>query len=175
MSLDLSALYLSCHKDLTSYLSNLLHCQDTAEDIAHEAFIALGKVTQQSKVVHPRGFLFRTAGNLAVDYLRHNQVINRHVDKDFAWREEPQQASPEQEVAYEERLALLKQTIAELPPRTRDVFILHKLHDYSYREIAAMLNITESGVEKHISKGLKYCRIQLGHYFQSSEVKDWGN
>jgi DNA-directed RNA polymerase specialized sigma24 family protein len=51
---------------------------------------------------------------------------------------------------------------------------LHKLHDYSYREIATLLNITESGVEKHISKGLKHCRTQLGHYFQSSELKDWG-
>ncbi|CAG7857877.1 hypothetical protein MCAMS1_02863 [biofilm metagenome] len=167
MNLDLSAVYLTCHKDLIGYLSHLLNCRDTAEDIAHESFMALAHSAQQTIINQPRGYLFRTAGNLAVDYLRHNQAVARHVENEFTWREEPQQASPEQEVSRDERSALVKQAIAEMPPRTRDVFILHKLHNYSYREIATLLNISESGVEKHISKGLKHCRIHLKNYFQT--------
>uniref|UniRef100_UPI003571484F sigma factor-like helix-turn-helix DNA-binding protein n=1 Tax=Methylomonas koyamae TaxID=702114 RepID=UPI003571484F len=47
----------------------------------------------------------------------------------------------------------------------RDAFILHKLHGSSYRDIAKLLDISESAVEKHIIKGLAHCRRRLGVHF----------
>lgn len=173
---EFTALYLSCRNDLIAYLSQMLHCKDTAEDIAQESFIILSHSASQAVIDHPRGFLFRTAGNLAVDYIRHNKVVTRYNENESLITEEPpHQASPEQELLQAEWLALLKKTISDLPPQTRNVFILHKIRGLSYREVAAMLDISESAVEKHISKGLKRCRTQLGKHFQSPYAKDWGN
>lgn len=39
-----------------------------------------------------------------------------------------------------------------LGPRTREIFLLHRLDGLKYREIAAQLDITVSAVEKHIAK-----------------------
>lgn len=165
MTLEVSSLYLSCHNDLLGYLRHLLHCQETAEDIAQEAFIAVAQSARQVTIANPRGFLFRTAGNLAIDHIRHHQVIARHAEQEQSCDETLLQSSPEQEITQAERLALLHRAIAALPPRTRDVFVLNKLHDFSYKQIAALLGISESAVEKHICRGLKHCRVELGTYF----------
>jgi RNA polymerase sigma-70 factor (ECF subfamily) len=61
---------------------------------------------------------------------------------------------------------MLHQTIDELPQSCRDAFILHKLRGLSYREIAQLLDISESAVEKHIIKGLKHCRNRLGKHYR---------
>jgi DNA-directed RNA polymerase specialized sigma24 family protein len=38
---------------------------------------------------------------------------------------------------------------------------MHNLQGMSYRDIAMELGISESGVEKHIMKGLLHCRRQM--------------
>jgi RNA polymerase sigma factor (sigma-70 family) len=165
MSADISTLYTDCRKDLISYLTHLLRCQDTAEDIAHESFAILVSTAKMNAIDHPRGFLFKTAGNLAVDYVRHHKVVARHLEKETELLDEPHSTSPEQEVSEAEWIDLLKKALSELSPRTRDIVILHRLHGYSYLEIARQLNISESAVEKHISKGIQHCRRQLGKHF----------
>lgn len=172
---DITELYTACRNDLVVYLTRLLHCQDTAEDIAQESFIILAHNTKHTAIDHPRGFLFRTAGNLAVDYLRHNKVVAHHVENQSAWAEERQHISPEQEVSQAEWLGSLKKAMFELPPRTRDAMILHKIRGLSYREVAEILGISESAVEKHISKGLQHCRSQLGKHFLGPYEKAWGH
>lgn len=58
----------------------------------------------------------------------------------------------------EERVAFVHHVISELPQRCRDHFIRHKIHHMSYADIARHQRISESGVEKHIMKGLRHCR-----------------
>jgi RNA polymerase sigma factor (sigma-70 family) len=174
MSNDITALYTTCRNDLVAYLAHMLSCEDTAEDIAQESFMVLAHNTSQTAIEHPRCFLFRIANNLAIDYLRHNKVVARHVENAILLAEEPQTLSLEQELSQAEWQALLKKTVLELPPRTRDAMILHKLRGLSYREVGEALGISESTVEKHISKGLLHCRVQLGNYFQIPYKKAWG-
>jgi RNA polymerase sigma-70 factor (ECF subfamily) len=69
--------------------------------------------------------------------------------------------SLEQEAADQQKLAILRGVIDELPPRCRQVFALHNIHGMSYSEIAKDLGISESGVEKHIMKGLQHCRKRM--------------
>lgn len=168
MNADIPALYSESRKDLLSYLMHLLHCPQTAEDIAHESFAVLLRATKETVIEPPRGFLFRTAANLAIDFIRHSKVVERHAENHLILEEEPQFASPEQEVSKDEWLRLLKSVLMELPPRTRDIFILHRFHGNSYREIALNFNISESAVEKHISRGIQHYRQQLGGHFSSA-------
>lgn len=60
-----------------------------------------------------------------------------------------------------ERLRLLAHAIAELPPRRREVFLLHKIDGLSHSQVAERLGISRSKVEKHVMKALAHCRDRL--------------
>lgn len=51
--------------------------------------------------------------------------------------------------------------IAELPPRRREIFILSRKENKSYKEIALLLDISEKTVENQISEALKYLRKNI--------------
>jgi DNA-directed RNA polymerase specialized sigma24 family protein len=51
----------------------------------------------------------------------------------------------------------LLHTIAELPPRCREILVLRKFENLSHREIAKKLGISEHTVESQLTKGLHRC------------------
>jgi RNA polymerase sigma-70 factor (ECF subfamily) len=57
-----------------------------------------------------------------------------------------------------ERLKRIREAIANLPPRTRDVFVLHRFEDMTYKSIADGLGISVSAVEKRIIVALKHLK-----------------
>lgn len=167
----IAELYGTCRTDLLKFLFYRLHCQETAEDLTQESFLILSRAKKTTQIDSPRSFLFKTAANLAVDYIRHHKVISRHLERELLFVEETQAVSIEQELSESEWLAILKKALDSLPSRTRDIFILNRLHGQSYKEIAQSLNISGSAVEKHISRGLLHCRRELGAYFLNSSDK----
>jgi RNA polymerase sigma factor (sigma-70 family) len=164
MKLDINALYTLHRKELVNHLLRIVKCPETAQDLVQESYMILARTADDALIEHPRGFLYRTAGNLALDHLRHNKIVARHVEAELA-NEAVAQSSVESELSKAQWQALLHSAIDELPPRCRDVFILHKIRGMSYREVATMLEISESAVEKHIIKGLLHCRKRLGGHF----------
>ncbi|MGH8200295.1 MAG: RNA polymerase sigma factor [Steroidobacteraceae bacterium] len=48
-----------------------------------------------------------------------------------------------------------------LPPLCRRVFVLRKVYQLSHAEIAQVLGVSHSTIEKHVAKGLLRCRDQL--------------
>ena len=164
MSLDVNTLYQLHGKELLHHLMRFVKCSETAQDLVQESYLILMNTSAETVIDHPRGFLYRTASNLALDHLRHNKIIERHQQV-AQLAEQPLHAAAESEIADAQWRTLLHQAIAELPPRCRDVFMLHKLRGLSYREIAQLLDISESAVEKHIIKGLQHCRKRLGKHY----------
>jgi RNA polymerase sigma factor (sigma-70 family) len=168
MSLDLSAVYLLYRGELVNRLLRIVHCPETARDLVQDSYLVLSRRAEAEEISHPRGFLFRIATNLAMDYLRHRKVTENHVELAIH-TEETESPSTEAEVSKAQWLSMLRKAINELPPRCRDAFILNKVHGLSYREVAETLGISESAVEKHIIKGLVHCRSQLGPHFTASK------
>jgi RNA polymerase sigma-70 factor (ECF subfamily) len=158
--------------ELVNHLLRIVKCPETAQDLVQESYMILARTADDAVVDHPRGFLYRTAGNLALDHLRHNKIVARHVEAELA-NDTATQSSVESEFSKAQWQTLLHQAIDELPPRCRDVFILHKIRGLSYREVTTMLAISESAVEKHIIKGLLHCRKRLGGHFNFPQ-KDSG-
>jgi RNA polymerase sigma-70 factor (ECF subfamily) len=50
------------------------------------------------------------------------------------------------------RLKRVEEGLSRLSPRTREVFLMHRLDNLKYREIAEKLDISQSAVEKHIAR-----------------------
>jgi len=60
-----------------------------------------------------------------------------------------------------QRLALLADAIHALPPRQRDVFVMHRIHGMPRQDIARHLGLSLKTVEKHLALGTAACRRAL--------------
>jgi RNA polymerase sigma-70 factor (ECF subfamily) len=67
----------------------------------------------------------------------------------------------ERSIEQRERLALLRGAIDELPPRCREVFVLHKLDGLSHADVADRLGISRNMVEKHVIRAMRHFRDRL--------------
>jgi RNA polymerase sigma-70 factor (ECF subfamily) len=70
-------------------------------------------------------------------------------------------ADQERTIAARQQVRMLYRAILELPPKCRQVFLLHKFKERSHAQIAAHLGISKSMVEKHIIKAMTHCRQRL--------------
>ena len=126
---------------------------DAAEDLLHTAFVRLSEYSERNTVENPAAFLVRTAANLAVDERRRVQV-RRESPIDIGEMLDIADGQPlhPEVLAAQERLEKVMAGLESLGPRTREIFLLHRVDGLKYREIAARFDITVSAVEKHIAK-----------------------
>lgn len=69
----------------------------------------------------------------------------------------------EDEVIATDLKAYIDELISVLPPRQREIFILSREQQLSYREIAERFNITEKAVERHIYLALKFLKKNIAN------------
>ena len=55
-----------------------------------------------------------------------------------------------------------RRALLALPPKTRRIFLMHRLQQMSYCEIAEHFGISNQGVEYHMMRALARCRIAVG-------------
>lgn len=158
---ELLHLFQSCALDLRRFLTKRVHCEETAADLCQDTYLRLARLQSTAHVQNLRGFIFQIADNLAIDHLRsRTRFQQQHVgppSEDLA-ASAPLQ---DREFAAKQEMEMLERAIAELPPKCRRVFLLHRVQQLSYGEIARRLDIAQSTVEKHISKALAHCRHRL--------------
>jgi RNA polymerase sigma factor (sigma-70 family) len=150
--------------ELVKHLTRTLGSASAATDVAQDTYLRLQNVPAGMDIQSPRAFVFRVANNLAIDHLRKEASRARY----FTSTDIPDRATdaPLQDrvLDFRQRLVLLEQAIAELPPKCREAFLMHKYDGLSHTEIAKELHISRSMVEKHIMKALAHCRDRLSNF-----------
>ena len=70
-------------------------------------------------------------------------------------------------VLSKELETLYHNSLSDLPPQRRLIFLLHRNDHLSYKEIAQKLNISPKTVENHIGAALKQLRVAMLQYLTS--------
>lgn len=147
---------------LQKYLRKFTAGAEDVEDLVQEAYVRVCALPPGQVVDSPRALLFRIAHNLAVDRVR--QKVTRATDDvaDF----EPlnvfsEEAEPDEQVDLRRRFESFCAAVDSLPPLCRRVFVLRKVYQLSHAEIARVLGLSHSTIEKHVAKGLLRCRDRL--------------
>lgn len=148
---------------LLQYLTRLLHSAEDAEEIVQETYIRVLKLDDLSHLdSEVRRFLFRIATNLARDRFRQRKARahDAHVPFDMLELEGSSEA-PEEIVDWDAGMVVLKQALLDLPPRHRQVFLLHVTENMSYRTIAKHLGVSTKTVERDLAMVLELCQSRL--------------
>lgn len=153
--------FYSLHFDeLSRFLSRRVSTSDAAAELTQDVFVRLAEKGKDiDSIRHPRGYLYRSAKNLAVDAWRLAEEQATVVFEDDAVSDAVD--SPETILQHRETLATLLEAIENLPPRCREVFLLHRFEDLSYPAIAERMGISVSAVEKQMMRAMKACRHAL--------------
>jgi RNA polymerase sigma-70 factor (ECF subfamily) len=126
-------LFAANYPKLAGWVRRLVDDDDTAHEIASEAFVRLlSKWTTIDKLDSPQSYLYMIATNLVRDHWRKLERERRAMRSVSAGAEAEPYDDPAQDVDVRELLAAL-------PSRLRDPFLLHYYAGFGVREIAVLL------------------------------------
>jgi RNA polymerase sigma factor (sigma-70 family) len=129
-----------------------------ARDILQSALLRAEEAKNLKPIHNFEAYVSRTATNIAIDERRRELKRQKlFVDMKSENFERIQDSGPLQDEAYEikERLSRVKVAIGRLPPRCREALLLHRLSEMKYGEIATYMGISQSAVERLISRAMQ--------------------
>lgn len=151
------AAYTDFLEPLCEYLCRFVP-PEAAEDLAHEAFLRVYMAPNFESIRSPRGYLFRTARNLALNAAsEHGTTLTEAVEEIASFQDE--WASVERQAMMDEEFDLLCIAIARLTPQRRHVFILRFLYEYSTQQIADELDISTRTVHRDMVRALEAAQV----------------
>ncbi|MCY1396133.1 putative RNA polymerase sigma factor FecI [compost metagenome] len=153
------------YDDLLQFLTRRMNDRQRAADVAQETYLKLVKIDQQNvAVLNDRSFIFRVAGNLAIDTLRREQRLAANLSDPAAGDEVADPAPPpEAALLATERLAILDEALLQLSANARQALLLNRVEGLTQAQIAVRLGVSESMVAKYIGQALRHCRDWLKH------------
>lgn len=130
-----------------------------AEDIAQDTFIKLWQNREKINPKTVKSYLYTIAGNLSINYLKRQQLHYKFQNQGSSGTDVK---SPEYQLELKEYEQHLNQVLASIPEGPREVFLMNRIEDLKYKEIAERLGLSVKAVEKRMSKALALIRDQLG-------------
>ena len=159
---DLDTAFREHGRALFQFLRRRAGAED-APDLVQEVFVRAAGSAQRESLVNPGGFLRRIANNLLIDRSRREE---RRGGSDLSFCEERDSASPAQQtwdIEAADLLGLYEAALDTMSPRSREVFLMHRVDELSYREIHERLGISVVTVEYHMMKALAHIAKAVGY------------
>jgi len=152
---------------LLRFASRMLSDETAAQDVVQEAFLRVARDPRRLlKVENCHNWLIRVVRNICIDHIR-KAVRQRKAMKEMAARtEEVAVTSPAAALEREETHALVRQAIASLKPRYRELVILKVQEGKSYREIAEITGLSATNVGYLLHHAMK----ALSHKLKGREA-----
>ena len=150
-------LYVNYYNDLCFFLSRI--CKDNAicKDLVQEVFLNIWKKRHVLKITTSlKSYLYKSVYNQYLQYLRDQKKQKNLLEtlKAEAVLEYYITDTSQDDI----KIKKLKSAIEKLPPRCKEAFILSKVEDRKYKEIAFLMGISTKTVEIHVSKALGLLR-----------------
>lgn len=154
-----SQLFLNHNRTLVRFLHSRLRDEQEAKEIAQEAYVKILQLEAPGGLSFLRAYLFRVAENLAIDRIRQRRIRAR-LDGLDTFDDFLKDPAIERAAIAREELTLLRQAVAELPPKYQQAFRLVKLEDRPCEEVAPAMGLSIRMVRRYISRALIYVQLR---------------
>lgn len=143
---------------IRNYIYYLSGDIDIAEDLAQDVFMKVWERRTGINEETIKPLLYKIARNLYFNLYKRNTLDLKFVNS--ATRENEHE-SPDHVLEAKEFNEQLQKALSELPEHCRSIFLMSRMDDLKYHEIAERFNISVKAVEKQISKALKLLRERI--------------
>jgi len=128
------------------------------DDVVQESYLRVWKTRATQPIHSARAFLFLVARRVALNLLDRQRTSPLVAVSDLAGLPEANDTlDPAQAASRREKVQLLAESLARLPPRCREVMVLAKIERLSHREVARRLGLSERTVAEQVARGVKRC------------------
>lgn len=152
-------LYMQYKQKMYAVAYKILHNVEDAEDAVHNAFIAIADNFEKVKSIpchKTEAYIVIIVRNISINiYNQNKKSAERFSEFDDS------KVSVEMDFFENIDMEELIKIISALPLIYKDILFLHYRDEYTYKEIADMLNISNETVRKRIERAKKLLKEEL--------------
>jgi RNA polymerase sigma-70 factor, ECF subfamily len=161
-------------RQMVHYMFRMVHNQAIAEELAQEVFLRVYRARASYRAEAKFStWLYRIATNLGVNHARDTRY-ERSAQTVYLDQPDPETGispdvadstpSVEQDMVREARLAAIRKHVMALPERQRTAVLMHKYQDLDYKQIGAVLKLSESATKSLLFRAYQTLRERLQEF-----------
>ncbi|MGE7205999.1 RNA polymerase sigma factor [Sphingomonas sp. NPDC019816] len=152
----------SYSRPLTRYFQRRVAVSQDVPDLVQEVFLRLSRMNDPADIRERDSFIFVTAANVLRDRARRDRAGTEQRAVFFEESmEEGSEFPPDRVLEGKQAVDCIRQALAEIPERTRDVFVLRILEGWKMNDVARSLGISTRAAEKHQARALAHITVRL--------------
>lgn len=139
--------------------------REEAKDLVHELFLSLWvKRAELSITTGLAAYLYTSARNRIINIITHKNISHRYIESFQSFIDEGNNTT-DHLIRRNQLNAFIEKEITALPPKMRQVFEMSRKNNFSRKEIAFHLNLSEQTVKSQVHSALKILKVKLGSFF----------
>jgi RNA polymerase sigma-70 factor (ECF subfamily) len=149
--------------DVRRYIFYRCGNDELATDIAQDTFLRIWekKITVEHKTA--KALLFKIASDLFVSSYRKEKAgfnfFNTFVPNE-------KNRTPEDDINYKQLSKAYEKALKSMPEKQRVAFLMSRIEELKYKEIALQLGVSIKTVEKYMSLALEHLRVNLKDHIE---------
>lgn len=158
---DLDQLFRAQGPQLLRYFARRLDAEE-ARDLAQETFLRFAAHQPRQALANPGAYLQRIARNLLFNRAKNVTAARErgHLPLEPGTHA-ANDADPYEALVARQTLERYEAALMSLKPKTRAIYLSHRLDELSYEEIARDWNMSVSGIEKQMMNAIAHIDRQL--------------
>lgn len=129
-----------------------------ATDIAQDTFMKIWEKQITKPPDEIVGLLYKIAKD---QFISNYRKKTKEVEFTSKISEEKDEQSPEERMNYKELQNTYERALSKMQENQREVFLMSRMEDLKYQEIADRLELSVKAVEKRMSLALRFLRTEM--------------
>lgn len=150
-------------EDVRRYIFYRCGDENLATDIAQDTFMRIWEKQMTVDLKSVKGLLFKIASDLFISSYRREKVAFNFFNN---FQPNEKSYTPEDDINYQELKKAYEAALKSMPEKQRVVFLMNRIDELKYKEIASQLDLSVKAIEKRMSQALQHLRKELSTNIQ---------
>jgi RNA polymerase sigma-70 factor, ECF subfamily len=158
---DFQVIFKDYYNPLVNFINSYLGNIEDSKEVVQNVFFKLWENKDSLQFqISLKGYIYQSAKNAMIDYIRANKRHKGHLDVDDAIEQKIVDSNSEELDPFVIR-SEIENLISQLKPKNREIFELSKFEGLTYEEISDYLKISKRTVEDNISRTMSFLKENL--------------